>query len=270
MADRLIWLDGEIVSANRFHLDATDELVLYGRGVFQTTRTREGEPWLWDRHLHAMMEAATQAGVPIIAGDLPSASAAREFVSAVGQGDVSLRLNAGAVGPSGRARVWMFHRPLSLAPTGLRLRTSPFLGSRSDAMACVKSMNYLSRHLSYESAIHEGFHDSLILTSDKEVLETAHGNIFARIDGRWRTPPAGGGLLAGTVREWLLENAPLGMIVEKKLTFDDLIGAEGVAVTNSVRGVVPVERINDRTLSVERVQAELVPLLEKSYPPAPL
>ncbi len=37
-----IWLDGKVVSRDDFSIAPDDEMLLYGRGVFETTRTFDG------------------------------------------------------------------------------------------------------------------------------------------------------------------------------------------------------------------------------------
>ena len=54
-----------------------------------------------------------------------------------------------------------------------------------------------------------------------------------RIGGRWWTPPTTSGCLPGVERGRLLE---LGRLHERVLAVEDLLGAEEVAVLNSLRG----------------------------------
>lgn len=261
----LIWLQGRVQPASAFTVAPTDEFLLYGRGVFQTTRTFDGHPWLWDRHTTALLEAAQAMGIPLEPSMLPTAEEAKEYVEHLATGDVILRLNVGARQPGESPIVWMFHRSLPAGPTEVCLATCPVPVSRNDQLAAIKSMNYLARHLAFEFAREHGCDDALLLSDLGEVLETAHGNLFAKIDGKWLTPPAGPGMLAGTVRGLLLDVAPAGAVRESALTVNDLFNAAAVITTNSVHGVRPVVAIDQKELKLEDAAvAELRALLTET------
>jgi para-aminobenzoate synthetase / 4-amino-4-deoxychorismate lyase len=85
-------------------------------------------------------------------------------------------------------------------------------------------------------AARPGYEDVLLVNEHDEVTETTVGNIAARIDGAWVTPPVACGLLGGTYRAELLES---GDMQEGVLSLDDLARAESLQVVNSVRGRIP-------------------------------
>jgi len=88
-----------------------------------------------------------------------------------------------------------------------------------------------------EAALRFPAADDVVLVNTRgEVTETTRENIAAWIGGRWLTPPADAGLLQGCERAALLRE---GTIEERTITIDDLLGAEEIAVCNSVRGWRP-------------------------------
>ncbi len=126
-------------------------------------------------------------------------------------------------------------------------------------------MNYLGRHLAYEEALAKGFDNAIILSPEGEVLETAHGNIFVKQRGRWITPSAKGGLLAGTLRSALLQDSELGA-QEEKIMLDDLSQGEAVAVTNSVRGVQEVVEIENLMKRSSKSVEDLIVAADRTWP----
>ncbi len=174
-------------------------------------------------------------------------------------------MNVGQTKRGKRVRVWMIARPLPIEQATIRLVVSGRRVSRADDLAMHKSMNYLGRHLAYEEAVTKGFDDAIILSPDGEVLETAHGNIFVKQRGKWITPPARGGLLAGTLRSALLRDSALGAM-EGTLTLDDLAVGEAVAVTNSVRGVREVVEIADLFHRSARSVKDLSDAADRTWP----
>ena len=82
----------------------------------------------------------------------------------------------------------------------------------------------------------------LIVDGDGAVLEAERANVFAVHAGVLATPPADGRILPGIARARVIEIAhELGIAVrEQPLALDDLLAADDVFLTGSVRGVEPV------------------------------
>ena len=82
----------------------------------------------------------------------------------------------------------------------------------------------------------------LLVDSGGSVLETDRANVFALASGVLRTPAVDGRILPGIMRARVLAAArALGVAVaEGPLPLADLVAADEVLVTNSIRGVLPV------------------------------
>jgi para-aminobenzoate synthetase / 4-amino-4-deoxychorismate lyase len=82
----------------------------------------------------------------------------------------------------------------------------------------------------------------LLTDADGSVLETDRANVFAVAGGVLRTPAADGRILPGIMRARVIEAArSMGIpVAEHTLALADLMAADEVFVTNSVRGVLPV------------------------------
>ncbi|WP_419193045.1 aminotransferase class IV [Kolteria novifilia] len=230
--------------ASTFHLDPRDEGLLYGHGLFETTRIRNGWPWLWDAHRQRIVRSARSLGMPVDPARVPDAETVRAFVDRVASEEVVVRLNLSAGSPSRPGSLWMVTRPLAPRPESIVLRTSPFLVSRTDPFAAHKTFNYGLRIHSHRLAQAAGADEALLLDTDGLVLETTSSNLFASIDGEWVTPSIRGGVLPGTVRAMVLEQAR-GDILECAISLDQLKRAESICLTNSGRGVTSVSRLDD-------------------------
>jgi para-aminobenzoate synthetase / 4-amino-4-deoxychorismate lyase len=90
----------------------------------------------------------------------------------------------------------------------------------------------------YDKQRKTGFFDTLLWNERGELTEFTIGNLVLELDGKKVTPPRDSGLLAGTLREELIE---LGEIKEQVLTKDDLKRATAIWLINSVRGWIRVE-----------------------------
>jgi branched-subunit amino acid aminotransferase/4-amino-4-deoxychorismate lyase len=89
-----------------------------------------------------------------------------------------------------------------------------------------------------------------MLSAGGTVAEGSSSNVFAARGGQLITPAIGVGLLVGITRHRILELAGAAgiPITEAALTADELLAADEVFITSSVRGVMPIGRIDDRIL----------------------
>ena len=92
----------------------------------------------------------------------------------------------------------------------------------------------------FAKAVAAGCVDMIFLNDKGKLTEGCISNIFLYLDGTYVTPPIKDGLLAGVMREYLLEEGG-GKIKERSLTIDDLEAAQIVCICNSVRGVTEVK-----------------------------
>lgn len=79
--------------------------------------------------------------------------------------------------------------------------------------------------------------DAIFLNERGEVCEGARSNVFVQKNGQLFTPPLHCGLLAGVLRQSLLNE---GRVIEKVLTVNDLTGADSLFLGNALRGLIPV------------------------------
>jgi branched-subunit amino acid aminotransferase/4-amino-4-deoxychorismate lyase len=90
-----------------------------------------------------------------------------------------------------------------------------------------------------------------LICDGEELLEAGWGNLFAVRRGALWTPPADGRILAGMARATLLEIArDEGVeVYEEPLRAKDLLAADEVFLTNSVRGVEPAVALDGEPLA---------------------
>jgi len=93
----------------------------------------------------------------------------------------------------------------------------------------------------YKKISKQGFFDVIYFNGNGELAEGAITNIFIYKNDVISTPPINAGILPGVYRKYLLKNN--SSIIERKLIKEDLIEADKIILTNSVRGEVVVNKL---------------------------
>jgi para-aminobenzoate synthetase/4-amino-4-deoxychorismate lyase len=104
-----------------------------------------------------------------------------------------------------------------------------------------KTTNRILYDREYKKYSEKGFFDVIYQNENKELAEGAITNIFIKKGDIIITPPIISGILPGVYRSILLKKNP--EIKEKKIFVEDLIQADEVFLTNSVRGQIKVDEI---------------------------
>ena len=196
--------------------------------LLETMRLEDGAYPLLARHLARLASSARYFG---FADPTDAARSELQRVAAE-QRSARVRLTADRDG-----RVDVTHTPLpAAAEQSWRVRLARTPVSCNDVFLHHKT----THRAAYERARAEsgaGVDDVLLWNADGELTETTIGNLVVRLDGAMWTPPRDCGLLAGTLREALLER---GEVAERVLPTTVLARAEGLWLVNGVRGRVPL------------------------------
>ncbi len=196
--------------------------------LLETLAWRPAEGYfLLERHLHRLVHSATYFQFAFQAAE------ARQQLTALAAGltaPTRVRLLLGQDG-----RITLQTAPLpppSVAPVRLGLALQPV--ASSDIWLYHKT----TRRQVYQAALAARPEcDEVLLWNERgEITEASRYNVAAQYNGVWITPPVGSGLLAGVLRQELLES---GRLQERLLQREELAAAQGLAILNSVQGWRP-------------------------------
>ncbi len=246
----VVWVDGQLVSRDRFHLDPFDQGLVYGRGAWEATRTVGGVPWLWREHLDRLRHTASLLGIDLTPHALPDEAEVMRFVRQLTAADVVVRLNVTAGQPHRPGVLWMTASLRNAPRASVKLRTarSPVPPGHPDL--AWKSFQYAGRYRVAAEATAAGFDGALLVDATGTVLESDCANVFVRLPEGWVTPAADADLfLPGTVRNHVLKSGPLP-VTEVNLPASRLPEASELFLTNSNLGAVPVSGLDGRPLAV--------------------
>jgi branched-chain amino acid aminotransferase len=248
----VVWFNGTLVGET-LAVDPSDRGLLLGDGLFETvTVFNRTAIWL-DDHLDRMMAGAAALGLPVdrtvIAGGI---SEAIEHAPAA-HGILRITLTRG---PGVRGLAAEASRPsllITLAPWAskmlfapVRLSTSSIRRNETSPASRLKTLSYIDNIFAAREAASIHCDDALFLNQRGLVASTTIANIFILRDGLMATPRTSDGVLAGIARKKLLE---LPNAEERPVTLPELLDADAVFLTNSLRLIRPVHSLDGRPLA---------------------
>lgn len=255
----MLWFDGRLRTGPGVEFDVSDRGLTLGDGVFDTALSASGRIVFEAAHIRRLTEAAASLGFPADAEAVRTAM--RAVAAAADAPDVVVRttLTRGS-GPRGLAppahpqpRLWVTAVPArrDIAFTAMTLLPSPIRRNDTSPASRVKTLGYLDAVLGARDAAASGFDDALFLNTQDRIACAGTGNLFLVGEEGLLTPPASDGVLAGVVRAEILRIAAEAGIAarERSLTLRDLAAAEAVFLTNSLRGLAPVQAVGDRAFA---------------------
>ena len=198
--------------------------------ILETLALRDGRLQHTDLHVQRMGEAAAHFGFP-----WNPHAVRQELQIAVLQhmnGAWRVRLLLAADGSS---RTEAFALQPTAEPVRLRLADQPFEAAHGEF---VRYKTTRREHYAAFAPTAPGVFDTVLWNEAGEITETTFGNIAARIDGRWVTPPLSSGLLPGVGRALALRE---GRVAEAVLRVEDAPRVEAWAFVNSLRGWLAAE-----------------------------
>jgi 4-amino-4-deoxychorismate lyase len=150
--------------------------------------------------------------------------------------------------------------PAELARDGVRVRRCALVLSEQPRLAGAKTLNRLENVLARgewnDAAIREG----LLADAAGRLVEATMSNVFIVREGRVATPDLARCGVRGAQRERVLE---LLECTVRDVGIDELDGADEVFLTNSLIGVWPVSRFEDRRWTPGPVTRRLQALIER-------
>jgi branched-chain amino acid aminotransferase len=117
----------------------------------------------------------------------------------------------------------------------------------------VKSCNYGDNILALIEARNKGANDAIMLNNAGKITCTTSGNIFVINNGTLYTPPLSDGVMNGITRKIMLDTFK---VIECSLDINDLRNADGIYITNSVRGIMPLTTLNGQPVPTPSITIE--------------
>src|SRR5438093_3622280 len=265
----IVNVNGLVVDQEHAVISVFDHGFLYGEGVYETLRTYNGQPFLFERHMRRLRRSADMLALPVPLTDAQIDARFRETMRAGGLGDDAqheayLRIlvtrgigelsydPAACPSPS----IVVITKPHAepsreVFEKGVRVALVPIVRNHPGSVnPLIKSNNLLNNALAMQEAFRRGGFEGVMRNYRGELAECTQSNLFVVKNQTALTPNVDSGLLPGITRGFLFEvGASLGIVVREAVLHDeDLFGADEAFLTSTTREVVPIVRVEDRTI----------------------
>jgi branched-chain amino acid aminotransferase len=263
-------VNGRITSEHEAVISVFDHGFLYGEGIYETMRTYNQRPFLFDRHMRRMRNSAWMIALEMhfsdaeLAAQIRDTRAAADMKGAEAYIRVLVTRGIGELTYDPRATptpsVVIIVKPQVDPPPeayeqGVHAVIVDVVRNHPESVnPQIKSNNLLNCALAAQQAIRRGGYEGIMRNYRGELSECTTANLFIVRDGIAMTPPIEAGLLPGITREFLFEVGKEEEIAvrEEVLRDEDLFTADEAFLTSTTRELVPIVKVDERSIGSGR------------------
>lgn len=231
-----------------------------GDGIYEVLRTYRGRLHAVEEHMRRLFRSLDAIGLKHTFTAAALEGIINEAVKRAGFADslVYFQITRGA---TKRAKVFPQDVPPTLVITVRQLEL-PTAAMRERGVAImtaedirwqrcdIKTVCLLPNVLASQRAKIAGCFEALFVEKDGTVNECASANVFMVASGVVVTPPLSSRILSGITREEVINLARRNNIPmeERRITLDELLAADEVFLTGTTTEVLPVVKVDDRSI----------------------
>lgn len=261
-----LWLNGKICDEQEAVISVFDHGFLYGMGLFETFRTYNRAPFLLKEHMDRLVEGCRELGINPAA--IPPASSLsdqiRELLAENHLNDAYVRFSVSAGnGPIGlqteiysKPNMVLYMKELPIFDSllysqGKALQRLCLRRNSPEGVVRRKSFHYMNNMLAKQELVSYPWAtgaEGLMFSDREQIAEGIVSNVFFMRAGVCCTPALDIGILPGITRGCVLKLAgEAGLqVLEGHFSWEELLDAEEVFVTNSIQEIVPISRLYDK------------------------
>ncbi|HEY2152962.1 MAG TPA: aminotransferase class IV [Vicinamibacterales bacterium] len=262
-------VNGRISDQEHAVVPVFDHGFLYGEGVYETLRTYNGQPFLFERHMRRLRTSADMLALPIPLSNDEIATRFRDTMTAAKLGDgvhneayIRILVTRGvgeltydpAACPTSSVVVIVKPNadpPAAAFEQGVRVSLVPVVRNHPATVnPLIKSNSLINNALGMQEALRRGGFEGIMRNYKGELAECTQSNLFIVKNGVALTPPVAAGLLPGITREFMFEiGAEDGIPVrEAVLRDEDLFAADEAFLTSTTRELVPIVQVDEHKI----------------------
>nr|WP_298789357.1 aminotransferase class IV [uncultured Allomuricauda sp.] len=265
----MINFNGDISSNDKAFLSYDNRGLKYGDALFETLRCVNGTLFFWEDHYFRLM-----ASMRILRMEIPMNFTLEfleeEIIKTVSENNLInsparvritvFRDSGGLYSPTTNEISYLIevdamHSPFYLAQDeAYEVELFKDYYVNKDMLSNLKTTDKILNVVASVYAKENGYHNCLLINTDKNVVEAINGNLFLVKDGKVKTPPLSDGSLDGIVRKKLLEiltSLEETDVIEESISPFELQKADELFITNSILGIVPITKYRKKEFQTD-------------------
>ena len=259
-----VYLDGHFVPKEEAMVSVFDHGFLYGDGIYETLRAYDGKLFLLKKHLQRLKRSAAGISLklPLPLDSIGEALNESLRVNKLQDAYVRLHISRGpgeigldpalCVAPTMVIVAKPFHDyPAEYYDRGVSVAVVKTVRNHPLALPpSIKGTNFLNNILAKIEAIKARAFEGIMLNVNGYVAEGTISNIFMVKKGVLYTPHTDTGILEGVTRDLVLRLAKKKKIPVREALMRprSLLSADEVFITNSTVEILPVSRVNKKSV----------------------
>ncbi|MEN9523454.1 MAG: hypothetical protein RL065_1831 [Bacteroidota bacterium] len=252
MATRIFYNQQWNDSTN-FQMDSLNSGFYFGESFFETIKAEGNTIPFWQLHKERIQETISYLSIHL------SSHWQHELIFEV----ITNELNRLSFKES-KIRITFFRQSLSETEFTFLVEISELMANPNSSLSLTiyydnkKSVGKLSNFktgnrwlykVAADYAASTNFTDAIILNTNGYVAEATQSNLFILKNGLLLTPPLTDGMINGVCRKFIVQNFS---VIEKSIGINELMNADEIFLTNAVRWIQSVNKLEEKMLSTEQ------------------
>ena len=239
-------------------ISSLDRGLLYGDGVFETIVIKQGKPEYYQAHLSRLMHGCDVLGISAVDQTILT-SELEQLIDTDQQCVIKIILTRGIgnrgykptqANPSRILQKFSWPDfPASYKESGIDVTLCNFRLAKQSKLAKIKHLNRLEQVLA-RSEWQDEFQEGLVCDEDNRIIEATSANVFFQINDMLVTPEIDSCGVAGVLREQVINycrSQNIELLI-RDVVLNELDKVQAMFLCNSVIGIWPVKRIDQRIL----------------------
>jgi len=248
-----VWLDKKLTVLEEKKSPLLDEGFLYGQGLFETMRVYSGKVFLLERHIKRLLDGCKQFDIIPPKAELLK-RAVNNTVRRNKLRSAYMRLNVWKARKTTRIFIftkknYFYNNKDYLKGWSAKIIKEIKLNETSP-LTYHKTLNYYFYKYLTNRVIKKGIDESILLNTKGFVCEGSRSNIFIVHNNKVITPSSRSGCLSGITRGAVIELCRKLKIDirQKDLKTQDLFKSQEIFLTNSLIGIMPLVKIDNKNI----------------------
>lgn len=251
-----ILINGKFVDSTKAQVSVFDHGFLFGDGVYDTLRTFSGALYCPERHIQRLFQSMKEMYLTPRWSEEELLKCLQEGIDLNSFAETRIRImvtrgeNSFQVVNSQKSNLIIIFSELKELDSEYEVGVEVITCAAERALPAVKTISMAPVMKARGKMEAAGAFEVLLINQQGNVTEGSVTNLFVVKNGLVKTP--GENILLGTTRElvlkWLDQSLQIG-----NLKLDDLMNADEVFVTNALKGVVPVVKIDGQLIGKGQV-----------------